>query len=578
MQNNIFGDMVKRLSFVEKWLRRLESMIMRPTGSSGTFHNEVTVVDTATVNLTLTGQQLQADVIGGSGHVIKDEGGAGLTARANLNFTGAGVTATDNAGTSATDVTIPGSIAVANIGSTAEVLGGAVANGSAATASRSDHKHEITMFKGFTDSAHYTGFPNRTATSLGWNDGAYTLTLTATSDSIWISGVEYVINTLTKALSVAQEAVSGIYWFWITAPLGVPQLNVDIASPGFDKCLVATVYWNTTTNKGILSDERHWFGRDQWMHEYLHETVGVRFAEGLAGSFTDTTFSIGIGEIYDEDIELNFAAPMTTCNVMYHNGDADWKWDASSTSVFKVVGGGDNNLRYNSGNNLATVGNNKYANYWVFASNNLVPIFSVIGTAEFTTIALARASSVPSLGALISAECKLIYKVTYQNNGGTPDYIETTDYRSSSNLPVDNYVATDHGSLAGLADDDHPQYHNDARGDLRYLLLSDMSAAEALDLTDGGETSLHSHASGAGDVATDAIWDAKGDLAVGTGANTAAKLTVGSNGKVLMAASGEATGLKWETVAGTGDVVGPAGATDGNLALFDGVKIGRAHV
>lgn len=31
---------------------------------------------------------------------------------------------------------------------------------------------------------------------------------------------------------------------------------------------------------------------------------------------------------------------------------------------------------------------------------------------------------------------------------------------------------TDHGGLSGLADDDHPQYHNDARGDARYLPLT----------------------------------------------------------------------------------------------------------
>lgn len=50
---------------------------------------------------------------------------------------------------------------------------------------------------------------------------------------------------------------------------------------------------------------------------------------------------------------------------------------------------------------------------------------------------------------------------------------------------------------------------------------------------------------GSGDVATDAIWDAKGDLAVGTGANTAAKLTVGTNGAQLYADSAAATGLRW---------------------------------
>src|ERR1043165_8747819 len=47
-------------------------------------------------------------------------------------------------------------------------------------------------------------------------------------------------------------------------------------------------------------------------------------------------------------------------------------------------------------------------------------------------------------------------------------------------------------------------------------------------------------------VASDAIWDAKGDLAGGTGADTAAKLTVGSNGKILVADSAQTTGLKWD--------------------------------
>ncbi len=54
-------------------------------------------------------------------------------------------------------------------------------------------------------------------------------------------------------------------------------------------------------------------------------------------------------------------------------------------------------------------------------------------------------------------------------------------------------------------------------------------------------------AGGSGAVATDTIWDAKGDLVGGTGANTAQKLTVGTDGQVLTAASGETTGLKWAT-------------------------------
>jgi hypothetical protein len=46
--------------------------------------------------------------------------------------------------------------------------------------------------------------------------------------------------------------------------------------------------------------------------------------------------------------------------------------------------------------------------------------------------------------------------------------------------------------------------------------------------------------------------DAKGDLIVGTGADTFSKLTAGTNGYLLTADSAEATGLKWAAAAGGG--------------------------
>lgn len=57
-------------------------------------------------------------------------------------------------------------------------------------------------------------------------------------------------------------------------------------------------------------------------------------------------------------------------------------------------------------------------------------------------------------------------------------------------------------------------------------------------------------ATGSVAVATDTIWDAKGDLAAATAADTAAKLTVGANGFVLTADSAETTGLKWVAAGG----------------------------
>jgi hypothetical protein len=46
--------------------------------------------------------------------------------------------------------------------------------------------------------------------------------------------------------------------------------------------------------------------------------------------------------------------------------------------------------------------------------------------------------------------------------------------------------------------------------------------------------------------------DAKGDLVVGTGADTFSKLTVGANGTTLVADSAEATGLKWAAASAGG--------------------------
>lgn len=86
--------------------------------------------------------------------------------------------------------------------------------------------------------------------------------------------------------------------------------------------------------------------------------------------------------------------------------------------------------------------------------------------------------------------------------------------------------------------------------------------------TAGELNTLESDIAAAGSVATDAIWDASGDLVQGTGANAAARLPIGTAGQVLTVNTG-ATAAEWKTVAGTGDVVGPASATDGLPALFD---------
>lgn len=86
--------------------------------------------------------------------------------------------------------------------------------------------------------------------------------------------------------------------------------------------------------------------------------------------------------------------------------------------------------------------------------------------------------------------------------------------------------------------------------------LADVNAAAPDDgdvLTwDDGAGEWIASAGASGSVALDSIWDAKGDLAVGTGSNTATRLAVGTDGYVLTASASETTGLVWAASSGSG--------------------------
>lgn len=118
----------------------------------------------------MSGLQLGAPASssGGSGHVIQDEG-TPLTARAALNFTGAGVTATDDAGNNRTNVAISG--AAVGFGSpSASSVADTSADGVSGNASRADHRHAREAFGAVVASAVGDASANGSAVTVSHSD------------------------------------------------------------------------------------------------------------------------------------------------------------------------------------------------------------------------------------------------------------------------------------------------------------------------------------------------------------------------------------------------------------------------
>lgn len=164
-----------------------------------------------------------------------------------------------------------------------------------------------------------------------------------------------------------------------------------------------------------------------------------------------------------------------------------------------------------------------------------------------TATALATARAIYGNNFDGSAALTQVIASTYGGTGnGFTKFTGPTTTEKTFTLPdASATIYASGGTDVALADGGTGASLTDPNADR--IMFWDDSAGQVTWLTAGTGLTITGttiDASG-GAVATDAIWDAKGDLAVGTGANTAAKLTVGANGTIPQADSAESTGIKW---------------------------------
>lgn len=266
-----------------------------------------------------------------------------------------------------------------------------------------------------------SGMDSRTDNFISYStSGTFRVRPSSSTFTVWEAGKKYTL----AGQQVAVPKTSGLHFVYFSG--GTLQTSTNAWDIAGAIAPVATVYYSGTA--GTLSDERHSADRDRLLHKMLHNSVGARFASGLIGTFATGSFSIGEGVVYDED--LPHIVPISTAARVWYRSGSIMTFVNGITTPYYAPGGA---LKYDNAGTLASANNARFVCNYVYATNDTdYPISIVVGQAQHTTAALARAESQPSFPNLPTREWKLIYRVIAQTG---PSFIEATDYRESSSLP-----------------------------------------------------------------------------------------------------------------------------------------------
>lgn len=375
----------------------------------------------------------------------------------------------------------------------------------------------------FNDTKEPTGHVDRTQSTMSFDEGTRTLSIGPVSGSftVYVKGVKLEISsTLTKQI----PDTSGNYFFYIDANGDLdyffsfnPLVLTDVAYTAF-------VHWNATLGQTVaFGEERHGTVMDGVTHSYLHTTRGTQLVSGgsitysVGSGASDTDAQIGLAnmQVKDEDITANISHasspslafqqvlnPVAYVPVHYRDGS---EWVKATASKYPLLFG-TNRAKYNLFNGTTwsleeASADNKTLVSYIFATTNISqPVICLLGQDQYDTLEEAKSLAAwdqITFGDLPAQEMKLLYLVFYETSSAYANEPKSKIvYVSDVRYNVDRQVSATvfngaHGNLSGLENDDHAQYHNNARGDARYYLKSEVDSAISSASTDDRNRANH---------------------------------------------------------------------------------------
>lgn len=280
-----------------------------------------------------------------------------------------------------------------------------------------------------------------------FTDATHVLSLA--SVTYWYKGVRY---TTASAVTCDIDdyctlATNKLYFFYFDAAAGTLKCR-DTVWDFYENVFVCTVFWNGSTS--APQKEIHDYRRNIPTHIWAHDTIGCRYesGSGLTNPTTvnDALLQIETGTYHDEDMEI-ITGQCTTMRGWYQ-ASANVYTFANYSLPYLGTSGQPQYLR-TTDYTLQNVPGANFACYWVYASgDDARPIYIVPthATASYSTLALARAETAPTLSGLnFNSELKLIYRFIYKGDG---NFQESADYRLSAPLPSGGLTNPNAGSVS----------------------------------------------------------------------------------------------------------------------------------
>jgi hypothetical protein len=331
----------------------------------------------------------------------------------------------------------------------------------------------------WNDTQEPSGFVNRTDSTVTFDEGTRTLTISGSDYRYYILGEQY---NKSGAESIQITDTEGMHYIYYDGDTLTHTTSFDY-NLIYNKAYISAIYWNATDDSVVYhGDERHGITMDGQTHAYLHITLGTSYVDGLAltdivadgdgSSAAHAQLGVASGSIRDEDLlhSIDTLSAPASIPVFYKEGaSGNWRKSTATAYPVKSFTGGSSLLAWNEDDSgtwkQTEVADGGFVLTHIFATNDVDNgVIAIQGQAAYSNVTDARNGASEEINSLVTAgmpfaEFTPIGTIIFQTNATYSNAVKArvvsndlgdswSDFRFSGYSPNPDSV-TSHANLTG---------------------------------------------------------------------------------------------------------------------------------